>query len=76
MIGCCYNILARVYLMWHPIRTYMMSDIPNSTSVAAFANVRFDSIFVLKRMVNSWNAASYLGFGKFESYLLSAAFLR
>jgi hypothetical protein len=31
-------------------------------NVAAVANVKFDSLFVLKRMSNSWHAAKYLAF--------------
>ena len=60
MIFCCYNILARLYLLWYPIKWYMLRDIPNIQNVAAFANINFDSLFVLKRMVNSWNAGAYL----------------
>ena len=46
MLGCCYNIMARLYVLWQPLAASIMRDVPNKQNVAAFANVKFDSYFV------------------------------
>lgn len=61
MIFCCWNLL-RIYLLWRPFRTWMTSDISNKHNIAAALNVRLETLFVIKRIVNSWNALFYLSF--------------
>lgn len=61
MIFCCWNLL-RVYLLWRPFRTWMTSDISNKHNIAAALNLHLESLFVIKRIVNSWNALLYLAF--------------
>jgi hypothetical protein len=58
---CCWNLL-RIYLLWRPFRTWMTSDISNKHNIAAALNVRLETLFVIKRIVNSWNALFYLSF--------------
>jgi len=61
MIFCCWNLL-RIYLLWRPFRTWMTSDISNKHNIAAALNVHLETLFVIKRIVNSWNALLYLAF--------------
>jgi len=59
MLGACWNLL-RIYLLWRPFQRWMVSDIPNRQNIAGIVNIKFESLFVIKRMVNSWNAFAYV----------------
>ena len=58
-VFCSWNII-RVYLLWRVIADWMVSDIPSKHSIGSFTGVKFDTSFVLKRMLNSWSAIYYL----------------
>ena len=53
MIWSCWNLL-RIYLLWRPFKAWMTQDIPNKHYIAETLNIRFETLFVLKRIVNSW----------------------
>jgi len=54
-MGALFNLL-RFYLVWWVFTDWMLHDLPNRHTVAHFAKVKFDSLFAIKRALNSWHA--------------------
>jgi len=61
-MGCVWNMF-RFYLLWWSFVEFMVYDLPMRHTVAAFANVKFESVFAMKRALNSWWAFFYISIG-------------
>ena len=75
VLGCLANLL-RIYLLWRPFQRWMISDIPNRNKIAGISGIQFGSLFVIKRMVNSWNSVAYVALAWFVSVIFFGYLLR
>jgi len=58
-VGCA-GAMLRVYLAWRPFAHWVLKDIPSKHNIASFAEIDFNSTFVIKWMLNSWHAVIYI----------------
>lgn len=56
---CSWTIL-RLYLCWRSLADRIIADIPSKHHIAGCTGVHFDSVFVLKTMLNSWNSIYWI----------------
>ena len=70
---CSWTVI-RVYLIWRALADYMIRDLPSKNNIAAYAGIEFDSRFVLKKMLNSWNAVSWIA-GFFAFFVVIAGYV-
>lgn len=56
---CTFNSL-RLFLLWRVFKDWVLQDLPSQHAIEMFANVRIDSKFALKRVLNSWQAVWFL----------------
>ena len=57
---CCAVCMTRLYLIWRAFADYMLQDLPSKESIASYTGINFDSKFVIKRMLNSWEAMFWI----------------
>ena len=74
-IGCAATMM-RVYLVWRVIAYYILKDLPSKHNIADYAQVQFDSTFVLKWMLNSWHAVFYISTGWFGVLIVASYIYR
>jgi hypothetical protein len=68
--------MLRVYLFWRVVRDWMVHDLPKRCTLAGFQRLPIGSTFAVKRMLNSWYAASYLTVLWFVTLFLLAYWYR
>jgi len=68
-LACGFSLL-RIYLIWRPVFYRILRGFPAKHTISEFANVRFDSMFVIKWMLHSWHAVYYITAGWVIALLL------
>jgi hypothetical protein len=61
-MGCVWNMF-RFYLLWWAFVHFMVHDLPMRHTVGSYSNVKFESLFALKRSLNTWYSFLYLSVG-------------